>query len=43
MDSTIKLNYDSKAFVSVINYNRKHGATILSVNLTSSFTMVMCF
>jgi hypothetical protein len=37
MASTKKLNYDHKA----VNYNCKH-AKIWSVNLTSSFTIVVC-
>ncbi len=41
MASTIKLNYNHKALGSVINYNRKPDATIQSVNLTSSFTIVI--
>ncbi len=31
MATTINLNYDHKASASVINYNRKHGATIWNV------------
>ena len=42
MANTIKLNYDCKALASVINYDRKHGATIWSVNVMSSFTIVIC-
>ncbi len=37
MASTIKLNYNHK----VINYDHKRDATIQSVNLTSSFTIVI--
>jgi hypothetical protein len=40
--STIGLNYNPKALDSVINYDRKRDATIWSVNLTLSFTIVIC-
>jgi hypothetical protein len=43
MVSTVKLNYDCKALASVINYARKFVATIWSVNLTLSFTIVSLF
>ncbi len=42
MVSIIKLNYDHKALACVVNYDRKHDATIWSVNLTVSFTIVIC-
>ncbi len=42
MACTIKLNYNRKAFASVINYDRKRDATIYSVNLMSSFMIAMC-
>jgi hypothetical protein len=31
MATIIKLNYDHKALASIINYDRKHGATIWNV------------
>ncbi len=31
MGSTLKINYDRKALASVVNYDRKHDATIWSV------------
>jgi hypothetical protein len=40
--STIKLNYDFKALAGVINYDLKWDATICWINLTSSFTIVIC-
>ncbi len=42
MTSTIKLNYPHKALACVINYDHKCDATIWSVNLMLSFTIVMC-
>jgi len=46
MASTIKLNYDRKvmllALASVIKYDCKRDATIWSINLTWSFTIVTC-
>ncbi len=43
MVSTIELNYVCKALASVNNYDRKCDATIWSVNLTLSFTIVNLF
>jgi hypothetical protein len=40
--STIKLNYNCKALASVINYDCKRDALIWSINLTSSFMIVIC-
>jgi hypothetical protein len=43
MENTIKLNYDCKALAKVVNYDRYCDTTIWSVNLTLSFTTVICF
>jgi hypothetical protein len=43
MVSTIDPSNDCEALASVINYDRKSDATILSGNLFSSFRIVMCF
>jgi hypothetical protein len=40
--STTKLNYDCKALASVINYHCECDTTIWIINLTSSFTIVIC-
>jgi hypothetical protein len=31
MASTLKINYDHKALASVVNYDRKHDATVWSI------------
>jgi hypothetical protein len=43
MASAINLNYNHKAIASVVNYDCKCDATIWSVNLTSTFTIVNVF
>ncbi len=43
MVNTIKLNYDCKALDIAVSYDRKCDATIWSVNLTLSFTIVNLF
>jgi hypothetical protein len=42
MATTLKLNYNCKAFASVIDYDCKRDATIWSINLMSSFTIAIC-
>ncbi len=40
--STKKTNYNLKALASFVNYGCKRDATIWSMNLASSFTIVKC-